>query len=148
MDEVTKALITGAVGGAAGSAASEFVKKAWHTGQKWLSSYFKDHNQKAIEKAQIDSLEILVAFAQRVHKLEEAAKASDTIKDRIVSVLEDPAFTALLKDSLLGSAKTENETIHRLLARLVSEKLQCESNNLLALTNPLACDAVQSLTDR
>ena len=68
------------------------------------------------------------------------------IKDRIVSALEDPAFSALLKDALVESATTENKDSHRLLARLVAERLRCGPNELLALTIPLACKVVKSLT--
>ena len=137
-----------ALGAAIGGAAGKFAEKAWDSGEKWLSSFYKDHHPKVVERATTNSLKFIAALAQRVNKLEDAARASEDMKVRIVSVLEDPAFSALLKDSLLESAKTENEKTHRLLARLVAERLQCESNNLLALTIPLACDAVKSLTYR
>lgn len=142
MEPLSIVAISAAVGGAAG----KLTEKAWASGAKWLSKHLEDHHPKAIEKAEQNSLQFLADLAYRVNQLEEAAKDDERIQERIVSAMEDPDFSMILKDSLLISARTDNTETHKILARLVSERLHCESGELVALTIPLACEAVKSLT--
>jgi hypothetical protein len=34
-----------AIGAAIGGAAGKFVEKAWDSGEKWIQTYFKNHNK-------------------------------------------------------------------------------------------------------
>ncbi len=142
MEPLTIVAICAAVGGATG----KLTEKAWDCGEKWLAGFFKNHHPKAIEKANQNSLCFLNDLAQRVHQLEEEAKEEHDIKQRIEYALEDPDFSALLKDALIISARTDNEDKHKILARIVSERLRCQSEGLVALTSTLACDAIKHLT--
>jgi hypothetical protein len=146
MEPLTIVAISAAVGGAVGAATTTLTGKACELGQKWLSTYFKDHYPKAIEKAEQNSLQFLADLAHRVNQLEETAKDDERIQGRIIGAMEDPDFSMILKDSLLISARTERQETHKILARLVSERLRYESGDLLALTIPLACEAVKNLT--
>jgi hypothetical protein len=142
MDPLSIVTISSAVGGLAG----KLTEKAWDSGEKWLASYFKDHHPKAQEMAMQNSLEFLAEVAQRVHQLELEAKDDQKIKQQIESALEDPDFSALLKDALIASSRTDSEEKHKILARIVSERLYSQSEGLLALTSTLACNAVKHLT--
>lgn len=144
MDPLSIVAISGAVGGAAG----KLVEKAWDSGEKWLGDYFKDHHQKAQETARQNSLKFLNNLAERVHRLEEETKDDPKIKEKIISALQNPDFSALLKDALIASSRTDNAEKHKILARIVSERLSCHSEGLLALTSTLACDAVKHLTPK
>jgi len=143
-EPLTLVVIAAAVGGTAG----KLAEKAWDSGEKWLSTYFQDHHPKAIKKAEQNALAFLDDLAKRVNRLELATADSQQITQQIESALEDPAFSATLKDSLLVSACTQNRTTHRILAHLISERLCCTSDNILALTIPLACRTVVSLTNK
>jgi hypothetical protein len=144
MEPLTIVAISATVGGTAG----KLVEKAWDSGEKWLAHYFRDHHPKAIEKAKQNSLDFLNVLSKRVDELEEDSKDHERIKRQIDSALEDPDFSALLKDALIASSRTDNEDKHKILARIVSERLRVPTDNLVALTSTLACDAVKHLTTR
>lgn len=142
MEPLTSIAIVAAVGVASG----KLTEKAWSLGSKWLLKYFQDHNPKAIKKAEQNALAFLGDLAHRVNQLEVIAADPELIKQRIESALEDPDFSAILKDALLISARTEDENTHKVMARLVSERLCCETDDMVKLTIPLACESVKSLT--
>ncbi len=132
-----------AVGAAIGGAAGKFVDKAWNLGEKWISSYLKDHEPKAIEKAKQNSLEFLSDLAQRVKNLEEQGqKHKKTIED----CLNQPDFSILLQKAMISSAQTDDKQKYELLARLVSDRLSQGSESLFTLTSQLACDAISRLS--
>jgi len=110
-------VISAAVGGIAG----KFVEKAWTAGEKWLSSYLKDHYPETQEVGRQNSLEFLADLAQRVHQLEENTKDSYKIRQQIESSLGDPDFSVLLQEALIASSRTGNEDKHKILARIVAE---------------------------
>ena len=132
-----------AIGAAIGGAAGKFVDKAWNLGEKWISSYLKDHEPKAIEKAKQNSLEFLSYLAQRVKNLEEQGqKQKKTIED----CLNQPDFSILLQKAMISSAQTDDKQKYELLARLVSDRLSQGSESLFTLTSQLACDAISRLS--
>lgn len=144
MEPLSIIAISAAVGGVAG----KFVEKAWAVGEKWLSPYFKDHYPKAQETARQNSLDFLADLAQRVHQLEENVKDSHRMRQQTEFSLEDPDFSVLLQEALIASSRTNNEDKHKILARIVSERLRCQSEGLVALTSTLACNAVKHLTPK
>jgi len=144
MEPLTIVAISAAVGGTAG----KLIEKAWDSGEKWLTSYFRDHHPKAQEKAKQNSLDFLNDLAQRVNQLEADAKGNAKLKQKIDSAIEDPDFSALLKDAVIASSRTDNEDKHKILARIVSERLRFPTENLVSLTSTLACDAVKHLTPK
>lgn len=144
MEPLSIVAISAAVGGIAG----KFVEKAWTAGEKWLSSYLKDHYPETQEVGRQNSLEFLADLAQRVHQLEENTKDSYKIRQQIESSLGDPDFSVLLQEALIASSRTGNEDKHKILARIVAERLRCQSEGLVALTSTLACNAVKHLTPK
>jgi len=69
-------------------------------------------------------------------------------KKKIEIAFNDPSFSLLVMEALLGSAQTQSKEKHKVLARIVSERLRCEPDSLLALASNLACKAVISLTSK
>jgi hypothetical protein len=138
MEPLSIILISGAAGGVAG----KFVEKAWDSGEKWLSSYFKDHAPKAKEKAEQNSLDFLNQLAERLKLLEQQGEQN---KKLIEDSLNHPDFSVLLQKAMISSAQTDDKQKHELLARLVSDRLTKESESLFALCSKLACDAVSML---
>jgi hypothetical protein len=141
MEPLTIVTISAAVGGIAG----KFVDKAWDLGEKWLSSYFKDHLPKAREKAGQNSLDFLSELARRVKVLEQQG---ERYKVAIEDSLNHPDFSVLLQKAMISSAQTDDKQKHELLARLVSDRLTKEPESLFALSSKLACDAVPMLNVR
>jgi len=132
-----------ALGAAVGGAAGKFTERAWDAGSKWLASYYANHKEKALEKAQQNSSGFLIALANKVRVLEEQQEVS---KEAIESAQDHPDFSVLLQKALLASAQTESKDKHELLARLVAERLKVNPESRLAVVTKLACDAVPGLT--
>lgn len=109
--------------GIAGAAAQELVKKVWNQSEKWLNVYFKDHQPKAIEKSRENALDFLIDLGNRISALEKSSDDDEAYKKKLLRSLSDPDFSAVLKDAIIASARTNSEIKHRLLARAVSEKL-------------------------
>lgn len=140
-DPVTIAVIAAGVGGTAG----KLVEKTWDAGAHWLAEYFSDHNPEAQQQASRNALGYLNELAQRVDALEK--EAEDTPEaNRIEDAQNDPDFAALLRESLLAGARTNDSEKHALLGRLVSERLRFAKDSLVSLTVPLAAAAVPRLT--
>lgn len=141
MEPLSIILISAAAGGVAG----KFVDKAWEAGEKWISSYFKDHAPRAREEAEQNSLDFLNQLAERVKTLEQQGEQH---KKTIEDSLNHPDFSVLLQKAIISSAQTDDKQKHELLARLVSDRLTKGSESLFALSSKLACDAVSMLNVR
>lgn len=128
-----------ALGAAVGGAAGKFVEKAWDSGEKWLSSFFKDHGDNVKLEATNNSIDFLNELAERVKKIEES---SIIPKSQIETAQDHPDFSALLQKALLTSAQTSIKEKHILLARLVSERLKSKPETTLSLASKMACDAI------
>lgn len=139
-DPITLAVLAGA---AAGGAAGKFTEIAVGSGKFWIGKYFNNHQPKAQEKAQQNSLDFLVELSQRIQKLE----SEKTIPiERIEKAQEDPDFSATLQKAILVSAQTDNKDKHKLLAQILSERLCAESESLLTLVSKLAVDVISLIT--
>ena len=134
-----------AISAAAGGIAGKFVDRAWDSGEKWISNYFKDHAPKAREEAEQNSLDFLNQLAERVKTLEQQG---EQYKNTIEDSLNHPDFSVLLQKATISSAQTDNKQKHELLARLVSDRLTKGSESLFALSSKLACDAIPMLNVR
>lgn len=132
----------------AGGVAGKLVEKAWEVGEKWLSNYYRDHYPQAQQKAQQNALDFLADLAGRVRKLEGQAAEGKQLQEAIANSLNDPDFSATLKDAILTSSRTDNKEKHRLLGRLVSERLMAKQDSAVALAATLACDAIAHLGSR
>lgn len=136
------------VAGAAGGAASKFIERAWDSGEKWLKWYFQDHQEIAIEAANNNALHFLGELAIRINKLEEQIGNSETEQAKIVNALQDPDFSAILKEALVSAARTNNVEKHIVLSRLVAERLRGEPDSLLSLATALSVEAVAKLSPK
>ncbi len=128
-----------ALGAAVGGGAGKFVEKAWDSGEKWIQSYFKDHKENAQKQATENSLDFLTELAHRVKQLEDEKIIS---KETIDQAQDHPDFSAFLQKALLTSAQTDSKDKHKLLARLVSERLSAEPESVFSLASKMACDAL------
>lgn len=144
MEPLSIVTISAAVGGVAG----KVVEKAWDAGEKWLSSYFKDHHKQAQEKAKTNALDFLNDLAKRIHVVEESSKTDSAKIKAIDQALEDPDFSAILRDAIISSSRTDNAEKHRILSRIVSERLVSKPEDLVSMTSSMACDAVSHLGNR
>ena len=140
-EPITAILLAGAAGGAAG----KFIEKTVDAGERWLSSYFKDHQPNLEQKARDNSREFLAKLAIKVQKIEEESQTNTAV---INSALEEPNFGALLQKALIGSAQTESAEKHSILAQLVANRLRAEPESLYAVASQVSCDAITHLTAR
>jgi len=132
-----------ALGAAIGGAAGKFVEKAWDSGEKWISTFFRDHGEVAQQKATENTMDFLNELAQKVKQLE---LTNQIPVETINSAQDHPDFSALLQKALLTSAQTDSKDKHIILARLVSERLKSEPESILALGTKMACDAISYAT--
>jgi hypothetical protein len=141
MDPVTLSVVSGVVGGASG----KFIELAGGLGIGWIRSYFAGHRQKAIETGQQNASAFLNELAVRVEALEKAQAVPASI---IGTALEHPSFSVLLQRAMVASAETDSSEKHKLLARLVADRLAVGSESTFALASKMACDAISQLTSR
>lgn len=132
-----------AVGAAIGGATGKFVEKAWDSGEKWLQTFFKDHGEVAKKSATDNSLDFLQELAQKVNNLENSMQVT---KEQIDKAQNHPDFSALLQKALITSAQTDSNEKHKILAKIVSERLKSEPESILALGSKMACDAISYAT--
>lgn len=135
MEPVSLIVLGAAIGGASG----KFVEKAWDSGEKWIQSYFKDHKETALKQATENSKDFLNQLAQEIKHLEDQRTVS---KEKIDQAQDHPDFSAFLQKALLTSAQTDSKDKHKLLARLVSERLASEPESVFSLASKMACDAL------
>lgn len=139
---ITLAVVVGsAIGGAASGAAKHLTETAISQGQRWLGTFLRDHNEKAIEKAKANSEHFLNALALKVAALEEQQQVDRAVIDR---ALEEPSFGALLHNALIGAAQTEETEKHELLARLVTARLTAKEESRLAVASRMAAEAISN----
>ena len=132
-----------ALGAAIGGGAGKFVEKAWDSGEKWIVSYFADHQVKAREKAGENSADFLRKLGERVSELEKNNLISS---EELIAAQEHPDFSVVLQKAMLSAAQTENTSKHDLLARLVTERIQAAPESLLSMASKMACDAISYTT--
>lgn len=132
-----------ALGAAIGGGAGKFVEKAWDSGEKWIVSYFADHQVKAREKAGENSANFLMKLGERVSELERNNLISS---EDLIAAQEHPDFSVVLQKAMLSAAQTENTSKHDLLARLVTERIQASPESLLSMASKMACDAISYTT--
>jgi hypothetical protein len=133
-----------ALGAVVGGAAGKFVEKAWDSGERWLSSYFQDHRDKARQGATVNAMQFLNALAARIAILERNGLAPEHLE----AALDHPDFAATLQEAMLGSARTESREKHELFARLVADRLKSGAESTLALATRAASEAISLATAR
>ena len=133
-DQTALAVVSGLVSGAA----SGFVSPAI----TWVRDRYKGHPKDAIKAAQINT----VNFLGQVNVCLEGQQQIENIEDKKQQALSDPDYTSLFQEAVLGAARTNSEQKHKLLARLVTDRLTAEPDSLQALSVHMACNAVPQLS--
>lgn len=132
-----------ALGAAIGGATGKFVEKAWDSGEKWISSYFQNHQSRARESAERNSSEFLKKLGIKLQALEQSGVVSSV---QIEVALEQPEFSVVLQHATLAAAQTESTEKHKLLSDLVAAHLMSKPESMLALTSKIACEVVGQIT--
>jgi len=140
-------LSTFAAGAAIGGVAGKLMEKVCDYGLNWLRDRFEEHSPEVQRKVQQNTQEFVNELANKIKAIEEKISETEN-RTKIEIAFEDPAFWLLIKEALLSSAQTESREKHKILARIISERLHSEPESLLALTSNLACKAVASLTPK
>ncbi|PKN65425.1 MAG: hypothetical protein CVU57_09910 [Deltaproteobacteria bacterium HGW-Deltaproteobacteria-15] len=140
-DPLSLIAMSAAVGGVAG----KFVEKAWDSGERWLRERFGSHAAEAQQQARENAARFIQQLAVRVKSLEDRHKVN---RKRVTANEKHPQFSALLQDSILNAAQTDDDVKHDLLARLVAARLASESEGILALASQLASNAISKCTRR
>lgn len=132
-----------ALGAAIGGGAGKFVEKAWDSGEKWIVSYFANHQEKAREKAEENSADFLKKLGKRVSELEKSRQVSE---EALITAQEHPDFSVVLQKAMLSAAQTDSEEKHELLSRLVAERIQASPESMLSMASKMASDAISFTT--
>jgi hypothetical protein len=132
-----------ALGAAIGGGTGKFVEKAWDSGERWISSYFQNHQARARETAEKNSSEFLTKLGEKLQALEQSGEISS---EQIETALEHPEFSVVLQRAILSAAQTESVEKHQLLSELVAAHLQAKPESMLALTTKIACEVVEQIT--
>jgi hypothetical protein len=141
MDPVSIAITSAAVGGVAG----KFVEKAWTLGEKWIAEYFKNHGKEAQEKAKENALSFLNKVAESVKVIQDNTKNDPVTLEVINTSFKDPDFSAVLQRAIVTSARTSSEDKHKILARLITERLLAKSEDMISLASSVAVEAIGAL---
>jgi hypothetical protein len=141
MDPVSIAITSAAVGGVAG----KFVEKAWSLGEKWIAEYFKNHGKEAQIKAKENAVAFLTKVAEAVKIIQDNAKVDPVTLKVINNSFKDPDFSAILQKAIVTSARTSSKDKHKILARLVTERLLAKSEDMISLASSIAVEAIGAL---
>jgi hypothetical protein len=143
MDPITASLLAGAVGEAAGGAAGKAVEAVVEIANKTLHSRFAEQREAAQKEAVANGQDL-------VNKIEEGFRRTEAynaaMQRQIDRVLGSPSYGVLLQETLFRGMQTANEEKHILLARLVIQRLQSESESVLAFASDMACRAIAGAT--
>ena len=143
IDPLTLAAMSGAVSGLVGGCINPFVSRTMKYGARWLSDRFSGHPREAIETAQRNA----VNFYGQVNICLDGLQQIEGFEEKKDQALSDPDYTCLFQEAVLGAARVNSEQKHRLLARLVTDRLTAEPDSLRNLAAHMACNAVPQLSN-
>jgi len=136
-------LSTIAIAAALGGVAGKFTEKAWDRGEKWLSSYFKNHGEAVSARAKNNMTSFILELGRKLKYMEESNIVS---KDIIDKNQDHPHFSATLKNALIAAAHTDVKDKHKILSEIIAERLTQPPESTYSLASKLACDAVLNAT--
>jgi hypothetical protein len=111
-------------------------------GLSWIIDQYKGHPEDAITAAQNNA----VNFFGQVNICLEGQQQIQGAEDKTKLALADPDYTSLFQEAVLGAALTNSEQKHKILARLVTDRLIAEPDTLRTLAAHMACSAVPQLS--
>lgn len=141
MDPISIVISSAAVGAVAG----KFIEKAWNLGEKWINEYFQNHGKEAQQKARENAFSFLTKVAESVKIIQDNSKTDPMTSERIEASFKDPDFSAILQKAILTAGRTSSEDKHKILARLVSERLLSKSEDMVSLASSVAVEAISAL---
>jgi hypothetical protein len=141
---LTLAAMSGAVSGFVGGCINPFVSRTIGYGVRWLSDQYRGHPREAIETAQSNA----VNFYGQVNICLDGLQQIEDFEEKKEQELADPDYTSLFQEAVLGAARTNSVQKHKILARLVTERLAAEPDSLRTLASHMACDAVPQLSPK
>lgn len=127
------------ISGFAGGCIEPFVSHAIC----WVSDRYRGHPKDTIRTAQNNA----ISFLGQVNICIQGQQQIEGIEDKTKNALSDPDFTILFQEAVLGAARINSEQKHKILARLVTDRLSVEPDSLLNLSAHMACNAVPQLSN-
>lgn len=110
---------------------------------KWIRGRFLGHRDAVIAAAVKNSEGMLAALADRVRKVEHDNAA---IQQAIEAALDRPDVSASFQLATLTAAQTDDPEKHRLLARILADRLVAGEATMTAAVTNLAMEAIGKLT--
>lgn len=123
------------------------VKNISNTISSKVKKLFGKKDKKAAEKANKRGVSLLQRILKTSEKIDKK-NPKIIVKEKIEKTLEDPDFVFTLDEAIKSSMKTSDENKHDLLAKIITQRLLSKSSDLVALTSPIACQAVGSLSQK
>lgn len=121
----------------------KFIEKYKNDGNKWLTSCFKNHDTKVKRQAEANSMDFIIDLTKQVKSFMEKGEIS---QEQINNAQNQPDFSIILQNSLLNAAQTESKEKHKLLARLIAERLKAKPESMLSLASKMASDIIPLIT--
>ena len=122
---------------------SPFMSRAINTGLEWISDKYRGHPKHAIEAAQRNSFN----FFGHVNIRLEGLKGIEGFEEKTRQALADPDFTCLFQQAVLGAARINSDEKHKLLANLITNRLNAKPDSMNSLAAYMACNAVPQLSN-
>jgi len=122
---------------------AEFLPTIVGCAKKWISAKFHGHPQKAIDAA----LSNFNDFSGQVNICLGGMQQIEGFEEKKEQALADPDYTSLFQEAAFGAARINSEQKHKLLARLVTDRLTAEPDSLRNLAAHMACNAVPQLSN-
>ena len=130
------------------SSTTLFVSGIARTGYRWFVQRFRGHQPEAWEKALENAECFLKELTTRVDKLEKAAQSDSRTSSRIERAMSDPDFSVVMQKALMSAARSSSQERHRLLARLLGERLLAGEESLELYASDIACDVLPRLSGK
>jgi len=142
---VLEPFLGGASETAVNTAVSKVVESAVPVAKKILAR-FRQQPELARQAAENNQQQFLEDLFKEVERVASHAEHATTVVERLEASLSDPDYWHLVQEALHASARTGARGKHRVLARLVAERLTASADELLAQTGALAVTATRKLT--
>ncbi|MCK9151547.1 LPO_1073/Vpar_1526 family protein [Methanobacterium alcaliphilum] len=141
-------LTIGVLGGIASGVGQEIFKKSCNYAEKWINKYYKNHQPQVQEQAKINTLDFLVELGNRLQNLEKQFEEKFETLDAVQKTLNNPDFAIILQNAILTAARTSSYEKHKLLAQVISFRIQQESETFKSITCNMAVNALPNLSTK
>ncbi|SRR5258706_8771658 len=135
--------LANALSGAASGAAAKAVELVVDLLNKTLASRFADQRENSKQQMVTNGQDLVNKMEEGFQRLEASNAA---VQHQIDTALGSPATGVFLQEVLFRGMQTSSAERHVLLARLVIQRLQAESESPLVFTSEMACRAIAGAT--